>query len=136
MEKVQNYILGIVTGILLTLVYFAVKNYLANQGTGNGEKLEQHEGHTRGATMFDNPVPFIEARTFKIDKVLFRNAALATCDSGGNFFIGTEVLIRSDRENSFYDNQVVSAPNNCNVMQVGTYKYLGRTVPIIRFMKK
>ena len=93
----------------------------------------------------DEPVPFTEAKKFKILQVVFDDAALAKSEKKLEFtndFIYADpvVLIVADQANTFYDDQIVKAPNDCKVMQVGTYKYesgLGwRTVPVIRFVKE
>ncbi|MBR6054601.1 MAG: hypothetical protein IKP46_04610 [Bacteroidales bacterium] len=93
----------------------------------------------------DEPVPFTEAKKFKILQVVFDDAALANSEKKLEFtndFIYSDpvVLIVADQANTFYDDQIVKAPNDCKVMQVGTFKYesgLGwRTVPVIRFVKE
>lgn len=144
MSKGLSYFLGIVTGILLTLGFFAVKNYMAKQGSVEGATTEKQAKLPDGVTMFDETVPFTGANNFKVMQVLFENAALALSEEnmGLSFVHYTDpvVLILSDQKNTFYDDQIVKAPKDCKVMQVGTYQYetqLGwKTVPIIRFVKE
>ena len=75
---------------------------------------------------------------------VFKDGALARSEkrieyTGSIYYSDPVVLILADQENTFYDDQIVKAPKNCKVMQVGTYNYqtkMGwKTVPIIRFVK-
>lgn len=146
MSKGLSYFLGILTGIILTLGFFVVKNYLSKpsgEKKDNTEKTEKQEKLPRGVAMLDEPIPFTEARDFRIMQVVFEDAALAQSKrqlrGSGSYYSDPLVLIVSDQANTFYDDQIITAPKDCKVMQVGTYKYnsqLGwKTVPIIRFIK-
>lgn len=132
MSKGLSFFLGIVTGILLTLGYFVVK---ANTGEKKGKI-------PNGITKLETPIPFTEARNFEVIQVVSVDAALAHSEKkywDSVYYTDPVVLIIADQKNSFYDNQIVKAPKDCKVMQVGTYSYqssLGpKTVPIIRFVK-
>lgn len=144
MSKVLSYILGIVTGVVLTFVVLTVIAYISSKSDGNianGNPARLPEG----VTLLDEPIPFTEARNFKVFQVILKDAALAQSEEknqfGGDYVIYSDpiVLIVAEQENTFYDNQIVKAPKNCKVIQVGTYQYqtkLGyKTVPIIRFVK-
>ena len=94
--------------------------------------------------MLDEPIPFADTRSFKVLQVISDDAALASSGEQRQYssyihYSDPYVLIVSDQKNTFYDNQIVNVPYNCNVMQVGTYNYnsqMGpRTVPIIRFVR-
>ena len=77
MSKGLSYFLGIVTGILLTLGFFAVKAYTPKQDGENGPQTEKEAELPDGVTMLDEPVPFNEAKNFQILQVVFEDAALA-----------------------------------------------------------
>ena len=75
---------------------------------------------------------------------MFEDAALARSEkkmqyNGSTYYTDPIVLIISDQENTFYDNQIIKAPKNAKVMQIGTYNYqtqIGwKTVPIIQFIE-
>lgn len=143
MSKGLSYFLGIVTGILLTLGFFAVKAYTQSQGE-NGTQTEKEAKLPDGVTMLDEPVPFNEAKNFQVLQVVFEDAALAQSEkkmqyTGSIYYTDPVVLIVADEKNTFYDDQIVKAPKDCKVIQVGTYNYktqMGwKTVPIIRFDK-
>ena len=144
MSKGLSYFLGIVTGVLLTLGFFAVKAYTPKQGGENDAQTEKEAKLPDGVTMLDEPVPFNEAKNFQVLQVVFEDAALAQSEkkmqyTGTIYYTDPVVLIVADEKNTFYDDQIVKAPKDCKVIQVGTYNYksqLGwKTVPIIRFAK-
>lgn len=145
MSKGLSYFLGIVTGILLTFGFFAVRAYTAKQGGEGDTKNEKQAKLPDGVTMLDTPVPFTEAKNFKILQVVFEDAALAQSEKrmeyiGSIYYTDPVVLIVADQKNTFYDDQIVKCPKDSKVMQVGTYNYqtkMGwKTVPIIRFVKQ
>ena len=144
MSKGLTYFLGILTGVLLTLGFFAIKSYSSKVGAGDGVETEEKAKLPDGVTMLDEPVPFNEAKNFQVLQVVFEDAALAQSEkkmqySGSTYYTDPVVLIVADEKNTFYDDQIVKAPKDCKVVQVGTYNYktqMGwKTVPIIRFVK-
>ena len=143
MGKGLTYFLGILTGILLTLGFFALKNSSPKQEGENSNKTEKQAELPDGVTMLDEPVPFTEAKNFQIMQVVFNDAALAQSEkkmqyTGTTYYTDPVVLIVADKENTFYDDQIIKAPRDSKVMQVGTYQYktqMGwKTVPIIRIL--
>lgn len=145
MSKGLSYFLGIVTGILLTLGFFAVKAYTSKQGEEAGTATEKQAKLPDGVTMLEEPIPFTEAKNFEILQVVFEDAALAQSEkkmqyTGSIYYTDPVVLIVADQKNTFYDDQIVKCPKDSKVMQVGTYKYqiqMGwKTVPIVRFVKQ
>lgn len=144
MSKGLSYFLGIVSGILLTLGFFAVKAFTAKQDDENRTKTENQAKLPDGVTMLDAPIPFTEAKNFEVLQVVFEDAALAQSEkkmqyTGTIYYTDPVVLILADQKNTFYDDQIVKAPKDCKVMQVGTYRYQSsmgwKTVPIVRFVK-
>ena len=143
MGKGLTYFLGILTGILLTLGFFALKNSSPKQEGENSNKTEKQAELPDGVTMLDEPVPFTEAKNFQIMQVVFNDAALAQSEkkmqyTGTTYYTDPVVLIVADKENTFYDDQIIKAPRDSKEMQVGTYQYktqMGwKTVPIIRIL--
>ncbi len=144
MSKGLTFFLGILIGIMLTLGFFVVKDYTANQDGGNDIRKEKQAKLPDGVTILDEPIPFTEAKNFQVMQVVFKDGALARSEkrieyTGSIYYSDPVVLILADQESSFYDDQIVKAPKNCKVMQFGTYNYqtkMGwKTVPIIRFVK-
>ena len=128
----------------MTLGFVVLAAYLSEQGGEAGTAAEKQAKLPDGVTMLDEPVPFNEARNFEILQVVSEDAALAQSEkkmrynTGTSYYSAPVVLIISDQKNTFYDNQVVKAPKDCKVMQVGTYNYRSqmgwKTVPVIRFI--
>lgn len=122
-KTILTYLGGVLTGIVLTVVFA-----LAVGSSGNGSAASSD------ITMFDEPQEFYGSN-FKVFQVIDKNSALAT-----QFLLDTVVLIVSDEENSFYDNQWVDAENK-RVLQIGTYRYktrenIWKTVPVVRIVDK
>ena len=143
MSRGFSYLLGIITGALLTLGYFVGRDYYAKQNDDNGEKVEMPAKLPEGVTMLDEAIPFTEAKNFQVLQVVFKDAALAQSEkkmdyTGSIYYTDPIVLILADKENTFYDDQIIKTPKDSKVMQVGTYNYqtqMGwKTVPIIRFV--
>ena len=140
MSKGLSYILGILTGILLTLGAIAIINNTGENGVSKEKKAKLPDG----VTMLDEPIPFTEARNFKIMQVIFKDAALAQSEEilgyDHSYYSDPVVLIVADQENTFYDDQIIKTPQNGKVMQIGTYKYktpMGwKTVPIIHISEE
>ena len=137
-------LIGILIGIFLTLGYQAMMDEPSEGGAAGKETAEKTERLPDGITLLDEPVPFTEAKNFKIRQVVFEDAALAQSKkkmqyTGSNYFTDPIVLIITDQKNTFYDDQIVKCPKDSKVMQVATYQYqtqMGwKTVPVVRFVK-
>ena len=141
MSKGLSYFLGILTGVLLTLGVIALRTNFAKQNGENSNKTEKQAELPDGVTMLDEPVPFTEAQNFQVLQVVFNDAALAQSEkkmqyTGTAYYTDPVVLNVADKENTFYDDQIIKSPKGGKIMQVGTYKYqtqMGwKTVPIIK----
>lgn len=144
MSKGLTYFLGILTGVVLTIGFLAIRNATSKDGAEGTEKTEKQAKLPDGVTMLDEPIPFTEAKNFEILQVVFDDAALAQSEkkmqyTGSIYYTDPVVLIVADQKNTFYDDQIVKCPKDSKVMQVGTYNYqtkMGwKTVPIIKFVK-
>lgn len=144
MSKGSSFALGILTGIILTLVFFAAREYSAKQAGDTGEKTQKEAKLPKGVRKLEEPVLFTGARSFKVERVIFEDGAIAKSGSTQVgltiYYADPEVLIVSDRRNVFYDDQIVEVPKDCKILQVGTYNYqknvgVWKTIPIIRFVK-
>ena len=76
MSKGLSYFLGIVTGVLLTLGFFAVKANSSKQDGENAPKTEKEAKLPDGVTMLDEPVPFNEAKNFQVLQVVYSKMLL------------------------------------------------------------
>lgn len=114
MKKWLVYVLGIITGILLT---FALAFWYKNS-----EKT--------GLEMFDEPGEYMEYSRLEIFQVLSSGGALAR--SG----VWDVVFVIPDGKQQFYDNQEIALKGKQRAQRVGTYRYtaengLEKTVPAV-----
>lgn len=130
MKKWLVYVLGIVTGIVLTiLVLFAIVSF-----------NERHPNSIPGLSFFDEPNEVIGGREYKVFQALSEYAALATDQDFRSDNFGIVVLLWDDTgEYSYYDGQDVTTPKGKCFRQVGTYKYettgkFYKIVPIMTLM--
>ena len=133
MKKSIVFLLGMLTGAVLTFIILAVI------GTASGATSDN------GVTNYDQPREYVETKSFKVLQVLDDNAALVT---GGEklfddefIYSGPVYLMRNDKGKYYYDDEVISVPSNKVLRYTGTYKYeaksgMHKTVGIIEIMDK
>ena len=131
MRKIWIYLLGILSGIVLTFL----ASYLINKKQFSG------------ITFFDEPGEIVTTQSilggtetvngFEVFQVLDDGVALAT----GNEWYTRDLIVLLWNENgeSYYDNQSVVAPKGQCFRQVGIYKYkskdkMHRTIPVVTLM--
>lgn len=122
MKKWLIYVLGIITGIVLT---FALA-YCVNL-SNNSEiiKLE----------MFEEPGEYMEYTQFEVIQVLDSGGALANADDT----FGATVFIIPDDKQHFYDNQKIVLKNNQCAQRVGSCRYstemgVEETLPAVKII--
>ena len=111
MKKWVVYLLGIITGIILTFVFAFYANLSDNSGI-------------IGLEMFEEPGDYMEYSQFEVFQVIEGGALAHAAD-----FFGVIVFIIPNEEQRFYDDQKI----------VGTYRYstkmeIEKTVPAIRII--
>lgn len=122
MKKWLIYVLGIITGIILTFAFAFCIN------------LSNYSGII-GLEMFEDPGDYMEYSQFEVFQVVTSGCALAHAD--GSF--GTTVFIIPDEKQQFYDDQKIVLKDDQCAQRVGTYKYstkrgIEKTVPAIRII--
>lgn len=124
MKKFWVFILGITTGVVLTMLFAGV-SYIFSTG-GNS-----------GLNMFEQPGDCLVSKSnLKIFQVLEPNAALAMIKD--DFSSGVYLLV-NDGDTSYYDDQVIKLPSGKCFKQIGTYQYTTtedrlKTVPIVQVL--
>ena len=129
MKKWIVFILGAVTGCIVTFIIFLIIG------------LSQTSLSKSGITLSEKETLFKTTDSFKVMQVL-DDGALAICGEKDNYsrghdysYFGPVVYILSDGENLFYDDQIVTVPRGKSPIQIGTYRYkskLGeKVVPVI-----
>lgn len=125
MKKGVAYFLGILTGIVLTIV---VSLFLANRG-GNV-----------GVTYYDEPGDALSFRSVTAFQALSKGYALVR-ETGHTNFDDQIYLLQLKEDRSLYDGETVKAPTGTVFRVVGVYSYetnggMGRTVPVITIMDR
>jgi len=122
MKKWLIYVLGIITGVILTFAFaFCVK-------------LSNNSGII-GLEMFKEPGEYMEYSQFEVFQVVESGCALAQADDS----FGAIVFIIPNENQQFYDNQKIVLKNDQCAQHVGTYKYntkmeIEKTVPAVRII--
>lgn len=122
MKKWLIYVLGIITGIILTFAFAFCINLSNNSGI-------------IGLKMFEEPGDYMEYSQFEVFQVVTSGCALANADGS----LGTTVFIIPNEKQQFYDDQKIVLKKDQCAQHVGTYKYstkmrLEKTVPAIRII--
>ena len=122
MKKWIIYVLGVITGIILTFVFAFCVNLSNNSGIIGLEMLEE-------------PGDYMEYSQFEVFQVVESGYALAYADES----FGSIVFIIPNESQQFYDDQKIVLKNDQCAQHVGTYKYstkmeIEKTVPAIRIV--
>ena len=121
MKKWVVYLLGIITGIILTFVFAFYANLSDNSGI-------------IGLEMFEEPGDYMEYSQFEVFQVIEGGALAHAAD-----FFGVIVFIIPNEEQRFYDDQKIVLKSDQCAQHVGTYRYstkmeIEKTVPAIRII--
>ena len=122
MKKWIIYVLGVITGIILTFVFAFCVNLSNNSGI-------------IGLEMFEEPGDYMEYSQFEVFQVVESGCALAHADES----FGSIFFIIPNESQQFYDDQKIVLKNDQCAQHVGTYKYstkmeIEKTVPAIRIV--
>ena len=122
MKKWIVYVLGVITGIVLTFGLVLCVNLSKNTGIV-------------GLELFKEPGENMDYTQFEVFQVLESGCALANADDTFDAI----VFIIPDEKQKFYDNQIIVLKNEQCAQRVGTYRYgtkmgIERTVPAIKII--
>lgn len=123
MKKWLIYLLGILTGIILTFAFAFCVNLNNNSGI-------------IGLELFETPGDYMEYSQFDVFQVVASGCALANADDS---FAATVFIIPNEKQ-QFYDGQKIVLKNDHAAQRVGTYKYdtnigIEKTVPAVRIIE-
>jgi hypothetical protein len=137
MKKWVVFLLGLISGVVLTLVTMVILAMGANTNANNN-----------GVTLFDQPGECLNAKAFEVMQVVDNNHALAHEVEWNDVLeryvqtgLGLLVLVTNDNGEYYYDNQIIEVPQGMCMRQVGIYRYqtrmdMEKTVPIVKLMSK
>lgn len=125
MKKGVVFILGLVAGVILTIVVLSAIVFFKSKVDND-----------RDITLFEAPGDVITDKDLRVFQVVAEDAALAT---EKDTFSNLVVLIVGN-EGTFYDDQTIKVPKGMHFRQVGLYRYLTRegmikTVPVVQLME-
>ena len=136
MKKIWVYLLGVLTGIVVTIIVLMIIAVAVNA------KNDPSTGMTKGMSFFEQPGDVIESSSVKVFQALGNGAALAMCKGDGTYIhSGPNVLLYNEQGTPYYDDQVVEAPRGKCFKQVGIYRYptksgMDKTVPIVMLLER
>ena len=151
MKKWVVYLLGILTGVVLTVAGISLFAYINNVQSDDGvtNNAQSDDGKTNnaksydGITYFEKPGKIAEDKAFQVLQVIYENAALvnAQSDEDNDLYFGKVYLLVNDEGEYYYDEQKITAPAGKVFRQVGIYRYPTKrndikTVPVIQLMDK
>lgn len=122
MKKFLVFILGVITGIVLTFLFAIVFN---------------SKSASDDTVWFEAPGETIDEQCFEVFQVVDEGFALA--NGCGRGLVVYALVVEEGKY--YYDEEVVRVPKNKTVRQVGIYKYLTKdsrikTVPIVKMFDK
>lgn len=117
------YLLGVISGIILTFAF----SFCVNMSKRSG---------IVGLEMFEEPGDYMEYSQFEVFQVIDDGYALAYARDSDDAAI---VLIEPNEQQQFYDDQKIVLGDYQCAQHVGTYKYrsgigMKRTVPVVRIV--
>ncbi|MDE5596185.1 MAG: hypothetical protein K2I89_11540 [Muribaculaceae bacterium] len=125
MKKGLVFILGILIGIILTILFAII--------------WSSYHKDDEDIAYFDSPKEFTVSDEFEIFQVLEYGALAQSrkTEYKSNIYGDPIVLILPKEQNNFYDNEIIAKAPNSKIMQIGTFKYSSkmgeRVVPVIEF---
>ncbi len=127
MKKFWVYLLGILTGVVLTILVSLIFNKSRNPDI----------------SYFDEPGEILKAGLFGDNKPVTNLKVFQALGNGFAFAMGDEwytrdliVLLCNSEEKPYHDNQSVIAPKGKCFRQIGIYKSGFKTLPIVKLMDK
>lgn len=134
MKKFVVFLLGMISGIVLTFVAMTVLAIGANTSS-------------YGMTFFDESGECLSIKSFEVMQVVDDNHALAHEVEWNEVlrrYVPTDllVLLTNDNGEYYYDDQIIEVPQGMCMRQIGIYKYqtikedIYKTVPIVKLMSK
>ncbi len=137
----KNFLLfagGVVTGVILTIIFAVVVYNASGIQDGNNSIKEDND-----FTLFEEPGEALSEKSFKVFQVISNDAALANAQSAPDIdiYAGPVVLITNDEGKMYYDDEIINVKKNEIARQMGIYRYptkndMIKTVPIVKIMKK
>lgn len=130
-EKIIKFGCGFIVISIVAWICFVV---ISSAYLSAGLASDLQEDRAPEITMMSSPKT-LHISKFKVDEVLEDGSAVAHVEdiSADIDFMG-KVLFQNDGTDSYVKDQIITAPKG-KVEQIGTCKYSGNTIPVIRIIK-
>jgi hypothetical protein len=132
MRKIWVYLLGVLSGVILTFVSLVLIGMVIEANGSN---------RINDLTFFEQPGEVMSDTGYEVFQVLGNGAALARGkeDERSTLYLGLTVLLWNEDGYPYYDDQIINLPEGKCFRQVGIYKYqtrqgLEKTVPAVTIM--
>ena len=124
-EKIIKFRCGFIVIFFVVIICIAMCSaYFATNEASSAPEI----------TMMASPKT-LHISKFTVDEVLEDGSAVAHVeDLSSDISFGGEVLFQNDGTDSYVNDQIITAPKG-KVEQIGTCKYSGNTIPVIRIIK-
>lgn len=146
MKKWMIFLGGVLTGIVLTIVFAFFLSKARGNGTDDNTitntETETGDNNPEGVKMFKEPGDIINENSFEVFQVIAENGALVKGKGDGSvIYMGPIYLLINDDGKFYYDEEKINIPKGKVVRQVGIYQYetkneFLKTVPIIEILDK
>ena len=126
MKKIWVYILGVLTGVIVTFVLVGILGIVISAKDAIGAKDSNSKDNL---TFFEEPGEVMGDTSYEVCEVLEDNAAIAYGEK-------LRVLVWQEKGYPYYDRQIINLPKGKCFRQVGIYKDIVNTLPVVTIMDK
>lgn len=135
MKNLMIYLGGIITGILIVLLFAEVSSSTESKTNETRDILAEN-----GVVLFEQPGDMILTKPLKILQVLSKGVALAK-EYSEEFLSDELVVLLLSKDEYFYDDQKIELSKEKCFKQVGVYSYetnggFLKTVPVVKEFDK
>ena len=135
MKNLMIYLGGIITGILIVLLFAEVSSSTESKTNESRDILAEN-----GVVLFEQPGDMILTKPLKILQVLSKGVALAK-EYSEEFLSDELVVLLLSKDEYFYDDQKIELSKEKCFKQVGVYSYetnggFLKTVPVVKEFDK
>lgn len=152
---ILGYIAGVASVCLVIYLMFVVFSFSVNNNVNKSVENTIEEASITNTEdnnvayvlddrikLFEEPTDCVSTMTFRITRVIDEYYAEAEevkritySDEYMSFYGNLTVVIQSDNQDVFYDDQIIKVPAGKCMRQIGVYSYSIDTYPVVRLSK-
>ncbi|MGP1446663.1 MAG: hypothetical protein ACTTKO_03910 [Candidatus Limimorpha sp.] len=111
---------------------------------GGEQHLEEVGEANTNFVLFDAPGDVMPDKSYKVSKILNDSCVIAKgkgdwYNKNDDCYPGMEVLILDQKASTYYNDQIIKAPNGKCFKQMGTYKtdgFMEKVIPVVKLVNK